>query len=368
VKSLDDLLIERRRGTLSATEAAELEQALGEYPELKLSLSAGEAFDRLDTDLPGDGALLERIVNGAARTPRSSPWIKLRWLLVLPLLSVVGSNAWFIARAPEHAATPAIASATASARGLPGEQPTETPASSEARFEFEPQKAAPAASMPHVGAKDAPVGVASAASQFEFEPRSAAPIPSTRSAPDRAESPATRTRTRSEAARRQQPPAPATIVNEPATSTRDSERERAPSPLPPVSGNSRELENLRALSARELFERGNQARAHDWLEAETLYTLLLDSYPASREAAVAELTLGKRALAVGRAEDALRWFRRHQQRAGNTLRAEAAWGECQALEQLQRRSELVAAWQQLIERYPETSYAAVARRRLEALE
>lgn len=380
MKSLDDLLIERRRGTLTAVEADELARALSASAELELSLSAGQAFDRLETVLAGDAALLEQIVARAVRTAPSSPWLKLRWLLVLPLLGLVGTGAWLAMRTPEHAArTPGTATASA----LPGAATTLLDTAAQAAPVAAPQAAAPRAS-------------AADERQFEFEPQSALPKGSHPHAAPTGSAPAQRARTQarrastssaaahehprsSESAVPAVPAAPAATAATAATvgvapaspapsASLTPDNERPATPLPPAASNSRELENLRALSARELFERGNQARKHDWLEAETLYELLLHSYPASPEASVAELTLAKRALAVGRAEDALRGFRRHRERAGDALQAEAAWGECQALEQLGRRSELRAAWQRLIEQHPDTSYAAVARRRLDALE
>src|SRR6185436_20234009 len=80
-------------------------------------------------------------------------------------------------------------------------------------------------------------------------------------------------------------------------------------------------------SSQALFRRANQLRRSDWDAAASLYERLALRHSESREAGVAEMALGKHALAEGRARQALQWFVAYQRRAGGELAAEALWGQ-----------------------------------------
>jgi TolA-binding protein len=113
-----------------------------------------------------------------------------------------------------------------------------------------------------------------------------------------------------------------------------------------------------------MFRRANRLRGEDWLAAASVYRLLIDRHPASSQAGIAEMALGKRALSEGRLSEALRWFRAHQRRPESALGAEALWGEAQVLERLDRAPEARRSWRTLMQRHPTSTYASVARQRL----
>ena len=105
-------------------------------------------------------------------------------------------------------------------------------------------------------------------------------------------------------------------------------------------------------------------RQSDWPAVASLYAELIRSYPASNEAGVSEVALGKWSLAQGRSGDALEWFRAYQRRAPGALAAEALFGEARALESIGSVGAARAPWRRLLETYPDSPYARVARQRL----
>jgi TolA-binding protein len=135
-------------------------------------------------------------------------------------------------------------------------------------------------------------------------------------------------------------------------------------PVAAVAGRA-ELEPLPDLeSSRVLFRRANQLRRTDWDAAASLYERLALRHSESREAGVAEMALGKHALAEGRARQALQWFEAYLRRAGGELAAEAVWGKARALENLGENERARELWRHLIEQYPASAYAAAAREQL----
>jgi TolA-binding protein len=119
-----------------------------------------------------------------------------------------------------------------------------------------------------------------------------------------------------------------------------------------------------AETAQSLFRRANTLRQVDWPAAAATYAELIRRYPASVEAGIAEVALGKWSLTQGRSGDALEWFRANQRRQRGPLAAEALWGEARALESLGSHAAAKGPWRQLLEQYPESPYAGVARERL----
>jgi TolA-binding protein len=117
-------------------------------------------------------------------------------------------------------------------------------------------------------------------------------------------------------------------------------------------------------TAPALFRKANRLRHTDWLAAAATYTELIRRHPSSVEAGIAEVALGKWSLTQGRSGDSLEWFRAHQRRSGSALAAEALWGEAQALESLGSHAEAKGPWQRLLDAFPESPYAEVARQRL----
>jgi len=120
----------------------------------------------------------------------------------------------------------------------------------------------------------------------------------------------------------------------------------------------------KALGAPALFEAANRSRlASEAPRAIALYQELVARHPASAEAALAQLSLGKLLLAQGDAERALAAFRAGSAQR-SALSAEALWGEASALKALGREAEERAALERLLSRFPNGAYAGAARKRL----
>jgi TolA-binding protein len=140
--------------------------------------------------------------------------------------------------------------------------------------------------------------------------------------------------------------------------------EPAPS-TPTVAGAARSEPDESAaaslLSAAALARReGNTAKAIALLDS------LQDQYPASREARSSDLTLGALHLKRGAAAVALRHFESYSRSsARGALAPEALWGQYQALSSLGRDEEARARLQQLLARFPSSTYAGVARAKLQ---
>jgi TolA-binding protein len=112
----------------------------------------------------------------------------------------------------------------------------------------------------------------------------------------------------------------------------------------------------------ELFAEASRARRRgQTARAMGLYRALVARYPASVEAQQAELTLGELSLTRGDPAVALECFRRYRDAP---LASEALWGEARALRQLGRQGEERQALEKLLERYPGSTYAEAARKRL----
>jgi TolA-binding protein len=140
-------------------------------------------------------------------------------------------------------------------------------------------------------------------------------------------------------------------------------------PLPGVastagSASGAELEGPDLESAPVLFRRASELRQSDWDAAAALYERLALRHTESREAGVAEMALGKHALAEGKALKAVQWFEAYQRREGGELAAEAIWGEARAQQSLGETARARELWTRLIEQYPASAYAAAAREQL----
>lgn len=149
-------------------------------------------------------------------------------------------------------------------------------------------------------------------------------------------------------------PLRAPLANMPAEPTDQAEgtevapRSAAPAPEPAAP----------KVSDERLFEQAAELKgAGKWPAAQALYERLLREYPASKYAPSCVMTLGKRALAEGKAEAALSWFRRYQALRGPLL-AEAMWGEAEALGRLGRQPERAKVMAVLSKRFPLSPYAS----------
>jgi TolA-binding protein len=335
---LDDLLIKRRRGTLAAAERRRLDSARRASPEFDLVLLAHDVFERDGSPQPGDDERLRELalaVERAVLPPRAGlPWRRLLRRIAPPLL-FAGAAAASIG----ELMLPRPPAAPSAATPVPRAAPSLAPAAPHPPHR-EPSPAEPsplglrrAATRPEASHSEAsrPEALGSEASHADVPrseaPRSEAPRPPLRSAP----SPASVAR----------PPVPPSAV--------------AAQPVATASN---------AESAQSLFRRANRLRPVDWPAAAELYAELIRRHPNSNEAGVSEVALGKWSLAQGRSGDALEWFRAHLRRPPGALTAEALFGEARALESIGSHAAARAPWRRLLERYPATPYADVARQRL----
>jgi TolA-binding protein len=120
-------------------------------------------------------------------------------------------------------------------------------------------------------------------------------------------------------------------------------------------------------SAEAVFREANAARrAGDSSRARALYLRLQRDFPASDEALLAHVSLGNLLLTMGRAAEAERQFASYL--GGRpALAQEALVGRAQSLAALGRSADERRVWEGLIREYPNSVYAARARRRLAEL-
>jgi TolA-binding protein len=122
-------------------------------------------------------------------------------------------------------------------------------------------------------------------------------------------------------------------------------------------------------TAPECFRRANAARhAGDLTAAAVFYARLQRKFPASDEARLSHVSLGKLLLGSGRAQEAERQFSMYLAAGGRELAEEAWVGRAESLERLGGAAEERRSWQRLLQDFPASVYAARARQRLEELE
>lgn len=152
-------------------------------------------------------------------------------------------------------------------------------------------------------------------------------------------------------------PIPAVVEPPARRASAEASREAARVPAVPDEGPA------------SLLERARDARQrHDLVSARELYGVLHRRYPASPEAAVAHVALGR--LLLDRLRDpaaALREFDAYLSGPSRDLREEALVGRALALGALHRDEGERQAWQALLAEYPETLSASRASARLEVL-
>ena len=121
-------------------------------------------------------------------------------------------------------------------------------------------------------------------------------------------------------------------------------------------------------SASTLFsEAGDARRRGAYDDAERLYGELAQRFPQSPEALNAHAILARLLLDRGDAAGALVHFDAYLRSGAGSLREEAMVGRALALERLGRTSDEAAAWNALLDAYPQSVHAARARARSAAL-
>ena len=124
----------------------------------------------------------------------------------------------------------------------------------------------------------------------------------------------------------------------------------------------------RNLSASEMFAAVKLARAAgDTEEALRLSKQIEEFFPNSAEGIASHVTLGMLYLEQDRAELALQEFATFRRIGSPELKAEAYFGQAQALRKLARYDDERTVLDELIENYPRSVYVSAARARLNEL-
>jgi TolA-binding protein len=150
-----------------------------------------------------------------------------------------------------------------------------------------------------------------------------------------------------------------------------------PPPMPAVRANAPRTEPAASSAASaspasietasSLFEAANvERRRNHFTTALSLYDQLQRRFPASDEAHVSHVSLGRLLLERGLWSDAVPQLDAYLV-SGGTLAPEALFGKARALDALGRRGDAEAAWRLLVATAPESAYAPQARQRLDSV-
>jgi tetratricopeptide (TPR) repeat protein len=125
---------------------------------------------------------------------------------------------------------------------------------------------------------------------------------------------------------------------------------------------------FQADSAGDIFRRAGQLRrAGKYEQALVVYRDLQAIFPATEEAHVAFVAVGRLLLDQGRGAEAITSFNRYLAKGGS-LAEDALVGRAWALHQLGRSHEEAAAWHALLEQFPRSAHAPEARAQIATLE
>lgn len=124
----------------------------------------------------------------------------------------------------------------------------------------------------------------------------------------------------------------------------------------------------RNLSAAELFEAAKQARSQGATqEAIRISKQIEEFFPNSEQGINSHLSLGVLYLAEGQSALALQEFATYRRVGSPEMKAEAYWGQAQALHGLTRLEDERIVLEELLQSYPRSAYVAAARTRLNEL-
>jgi TolA-binding protein len=311
---LEDLCVLARRGLLSEDEERELARALRASPSLRAVHEVGVDFDRSTAVRAGDEAIIVRAADAAlARVARSG----------LASSAGAGPRSGFVRTSKRHRSFAMLLAAAvlcltgAAAAVWSGVVPSRWFAASQQAIQTAPVVSSPLTANTARKAADPP------------KPAEA-------------------------------PVEPGPTVEAPA-SAEGAELAGVQRPLASRAAPADE-------SAAALFRAANTARRDgDFGRARRVYTDLIARYPASDEARLARVSLGKLLLAKGNASGAAREFNEYLKGGHGQLTEEALVSRAQSLQKLGHKEAETRTWQGLLEGYPNSVYSAEARRRLEAL-
>lgn len=314
-----DLIARSRRGELSANEERQLQRCLRASPTLRVAHLVGGDFDRVGEVEPGDDEQVRQFVADAMRrrATASRRWRGPRRLvggLLAAALLLSGTTAFGWWRGWVRLGfAPAPAVATAASAACPTTVPVDSP-----------RRARPA--------KRTPDGSPSA--RAEGETAAADPLP-----------------------------------RQPRASARPPLAKPRPHPMSATSSTAAfERIETEPVTAETLFSSGNEARrAGQSARAIALFQELQQRFPASAEARLSRLSLGRIWLAQGRAQAALEQFDGYLG-SGGPLTEEALLGKARSLAALGRFEEERTAWQTLQRRFPTSVYRTQAEERLRQLD
>jgi tetratricopeptide (TPR) repeat protein len=158
----------------------------------------------------------------------------------------------------------------------------------------------------------------------------------------------------------------------PARALINDQRLVAVSPEPPVSAAPSTSASAvivhRNLSASEMFAAAKLAQSRgEPAEALRLSQQIEEFFPNSPEGINSHVTLGMLYLALDQAELALQEFATFRRIGSPELKAEAYFGQAQALRKLARYEDESVVLTELIKNYPRSIYVAAARARLSEL-
>ena len=138
-----------------------------------------------------------------------------------------------------------------------------------------------------------------------------------------------------------------------------------PAPVSSPAASASALGVRRNLSATELFAAAKLAREKgDTAEALRLSQQIEEFFPNSPEGINTHVTLGMLYLSLDQGEPALREFATFRRVGDPELKAEAYFGQAQALRKLARHDDERTVLEELIANYPRSVYVAAAKARL----
>jgi hypothetical protein len=108
-------------------------------------------------------------------------------------------------------------------------------------------------------------------------------------------------------------------------------------------------------------------RRGDYDRVLAIHAELVAGHPASHEAQTSRVTVARMLLDRGDLQGALAGFDAYLANGSGELGEDAMAGRATALDRMGKKDEARAAWSALVDRYPDSTYAAHARARIEAL-